>query len=233
MLNILTLLNKTVRVTRQVNLSGFTIEPGMWVQVDNDGVVSNITTGTAPATAKLCITPVTGNTYESHDVKVGHITTMETIGCRYEVSNVGFTGGYLSKGAYLTVDTTAGNKGKLRYALGGERVVAVVEKYDSGAGLLTCMIVSPILKGAQSSPSASESPSASTSPSSSTSASVSPSASTSPSSSASASVSPSASTSPSSSTSASVSPSASKSPSSSASRSISPSGSVSPSASAS
>ena len=172
-------------------------------------------------------TPVTGNVYESHDVQVGHITTMETIGCRYEVSDVGFTGGYFDKGAYLTVDTTAGNKGKLRRAVGGERVVAVVERYDSSNVILTCMIVSPIFKGSVSSPSASESPSASTSPSSSASASRSPSSSTS------ASVSPSGSTSPSSSTSASVSPSGSTSPSSSASRSISPSGSVSPSASAS
>ena len=242
MFQILTPFNKVERVSRQVDPSTFLAVPGVWAYVAADGSIINVPTSVNNLINKLVIGNASGNIYESHDVEVGRITTMESIGVRYQVGTEGYTGTPV-QGDFMVVCSQVGKEGKLislkKSIPGTYEVVARCEEVNSVDETIIVRTVSPEVDvnaiSASSSTSPSSSESASTSPSSSNSASISPSASTSPSSSTSSSISPSASTSPSSSKSASTSPSSSKSastsPSSSESASTSPSSSESPSTS--
>src|SRR5271169_3204281 len=101
MLDIKTPLSKCVRVSRKVPTTGFTALPGVWLNINNDGSAQNVALNTAPAVAKLNIGTFTGNTYESNDVEVGRITTLETIGARVQVDSVGWDDYTIQSGYYL------------------------------------------------------------------------------------------------------------------------------------
>ena len=229
MFQILTPFNKVERVSRQVDPSTFLAVPGVWAYVAADGSIINVPTSVNNLINKLVIGNASGNIYESHDVEVGRITTMESIGVRYQVGTEGYTGTPV-QGDFMVVCSQVGKEGKLislkKSIPGTYEVVARCEEVNSVDETIIVRTVSPEVDvnaiSASSSTSPSSSESASTSPSSSKSASTSPSssesASTSPSSSESAS------TSPSSSESASTSPSSSESPSTSPSSSPSEGG---------
>lgn len=177
MFDVKTPLSKLHRATRKIS-TGFTAAPGSWAYVDNSGVLNNIpTTATATSQQPAALKPVLGNasanTYESNDIKVGSIATIESPfratvdGVGYEKSNAGGTsinnttnypqGADLSV-AFLTTSstgaTTATNLiysaiadlGKLKPAQTGEIVVARVESLDATAGYLTFETVTPHVK---------------------------------------------------------------------------------------
>jgi PKD repeat protein len=143
MLNILTPLIKSVRVSRKVYLTDFMAAPGMWVTIDNDGAAHTITTGSNVLVAKLCIKSYLGTLYEENDVKVGRITTLERYDCRFEVDSDGYSGDVFAQGDYLCVDSSAGSEGKLKLATVGSTIVAYVEGFDSETGILTFVNTSP------------------------------------------------------------------------------------------
>jgi hypothetical protein len=151
MLDIRTPLSKDTRVSRKIDVANFVANPGNWVGIDNTGAAYNVTT-TTPAVCKLCIGYASTNMYESNDVKVGRITTLETTGCRFGVDADGFTtvAGTPAAGNYLSVYSTASgdptliaHRGKLQVASTGETIVAVTEGYDSTTGILTFITTSP------------------------------------------------------------------------------------------
>jgi hypothetical protein len=142
MLDIRTPLSKDTRVSRKIDVANFVALPGVWVGVANDGSAYNVG-GSTPAVCKLCIGFASTNMYESNDVKVGRITTLETTGCRLGVDGDGFGGTTAAQGDYLSVDHSTGKKGKLKVASAGETIVAVAEGYDSATSVLTYTITSP------------------------------------------------------------------------------------------
>jgi hypothetical protein len=144
MLDIKTPLIKCTRVSRKVDITNFIALPGIWLKINNDGSAANVVTSAAPAVAKLCINCYTGNAYECHDVEVGRITTLETIGARCSVDADGFKDVACYPGYYLMVATDAGNEGKLTAASTGSTVVAVCEGYDFTNHILTFTIVDPM-----------------------------------------------------------------------------------------
>jgi hypothetical protein len=145
MLDIKTPLIKCTRVSRKiVDLSTFTALPGVWLKINADGSCANVVTSAAPAVARLCIGTYTGNVYESNDVDVGRITTLETIGTRCSVDSDGFKDSNCYPGYYLKVASDDGNEGKLTLASTGSTVVAVCEGWDNVNKILTFTIVDPI-----------------------------------------------------------------------------------------
>jgi hypothetical protein len=155
MLDIRTPLSKDTRVSRKIYEFGtlaFVGNSGIWVGVNADGTVYNVTS-TTPAVCKILISSASSNTYESNDVKVGRVTTLETTGCRFGVDSdgyattIGSAGTGAIPGAYLSVanSTSTGNAGKLKVATSGETVVAVCEGFDTAAKVLTFTTCSPVL----------------------------------------------------------------------------------------
>lgn len=143
MLDIRTPLSRVVRVTRKIDVGNFVAVPGTWVGIDNDGKAYNVVTPTVPAVCKLVIGYASNNMYESNDVKVGRITTLESIGCRFGVDADGFSE-VAAAGNYLSVDASSAPKaGKLKVADSGETIVAVAEGYDASTGILTFNICCP------------------------------------------------------------------------------------------
>jgi hypothetical protein len=218
MFEILTPLDKVDRVSRKIDADTFVITAGMWAYLADDESLVNIATGTNKPVNKLVMTTVSSNDYESHDVMVGRVTTVESYGIRCKLDSTLYTGTPVL-GDYMVVSSASGTEGKLVpirvSAIGTYEVVAKVEEVNNTDGFIVVRTLSATMDSNDVSASASISPSGSRSPS--------------------GSGSPSASTSPSGSTSqsASISPSSSNSRSTSPSASTSPSGSVSPSASAS
>ena len=217
MLEVLTPLRLVHRVSRKITPSSFVASPGIWAEVDANGGLVNITTDTPATITKLVLGNASSNIYESHDVTVGRITSMEDHGIRVKVDTDGYTGSPI-QGALLAVSDQDGVEGKL-FSMGetpnGEtgdyEVVARCE--EVGTGFIIYRTISPAITTVVAVESASESPSESSSESPSMSPSASSSESPSESSSESPSMSPSASSSESPSESASLSPSASESPS--------------------
>ena len=143
MLDIRTPLSKDIRVSRKIDVGNFVALPGVWVGIAADGKAFNVVTGTTPAVCKICISSASANMYESNDVKVGRITTLESTGVRFGVDADGFGGSSAASGAYLSVDNASGKEGKLKVAATGETIVATVEGYDAASGILTFVTSSP------------------------------------------------------------------------------------------
>lgn len=145
MLEVLTPLSKCHRVSRKIDAATFVAAPGIWAQVQADGSLVNVATGTPPPVAKLVIGNASANSYESHDVEVGRITTLEApIGARVKVDSAGYTGSP-SAGDALTVDETASSEGKLKTAASTDIVVANCEEVDATAGTITFSLASPTI----------------------------------------------------------------------------------------
>jgi len=149
MLEILTPLSKLTRVSRQIDPATFVAVPGIWAVVGSDGGLTNVADGVKSKINKLVISSASSNKYESNDVEVGRIATLETPGTRCKVDSAGYdaTGG-LANGDNLvvSVDESGGTIGKLiKDPSGSYEIVARAEQYDSTAGTLIYEIVSPRL----------------------------------------------------------------------------------------
>lgn len=146
-LEVLTLLSKSQRVSRTCDADTLVGEAGLWVELQSDGSVANITHDQLPAISKMLFNGNSTNTYESNDVSLGRITTLETIGARCKVDTA-FLYGVIALGHDLYVSyTVAGEEGKLQSAqtagAGTYNIVAKAQQVDA-SGSVTFEIVSPI-----------------------------------------------------------------------------------------
>lgn len=167
MLDIKTPLSKVHRATRRI-ADGFVAAPGLWAYVTTGNVLTNITaTSTRPQVLKMVLGNASSSPYESNDIAVGSISTVEGV-FRASVGASGYqkvgSDGVSSitalytQGADLSVAyTTATNGtnaasaltvdlGKLKPALTGDVVVARVENIDNTNNVLTFESVTPHLK---------------------------------------------------------------------------------------
>lgn len=165
MLDILTPLIKLERVSRKVDPATFTAVPGVWVKVQADGSLVNVTEDTPSTMNKMVISSASSNIYESHDVEVGRITTLESHGYRATIDSDGYTGSP-SQGDLLAVSDKSGAIGKLfsitetpNSEWGTYEVVARCEEVDAVNGTITIRTISPYTVAMTAQESASESPS--------------------------------------------------------------------------
>jgi hypothetical protein len=149
MLEILTHLNKSERVSRKIDAANFSAVPGIWARVQADGSIAADADSEDGGIHKLVLTSASDNIYESHDVEVGRITTLETIGTRVKVDTEGYAGSK-SLGDFLMVSTEADTKGKLVSTVGDEEagetgareIVARVEQVNTD-GTIIYRTISP------------------------------------------------------------------------------------------
>lgn len=170
MLNVLTPLNKVHRASRRVDASTFVAAPGLWAYVTTQNILANIastsTNQTQPQVLKIVLGNASSNQYESNDIEVGSISTVEGI-FRAQVDTNGYAkyasdgtsamtysqGAALSVGYRITGTATsavgfvlAADIGKLRPAITGDVVVGRVENIDTTNNLLTFESVTPYAK---------------------------------------------------------------------------------------
>jgi hypothetical protein len=153
MLEILTPLQKLERVSRKIDAANFIAAPGVWAQVTADGSLLNVVTATPGLVNKLVIGNASNNMYESHDVEVGRITTLESIGARCKVDSDGVHGtiSAIQLGDLLYVSAGSGHEGKLASVrvnpdtlhAGVYEVVGRVEQIDATAGWVLYRTISP------------------------------------------------------------------------------------------
>jgi len=145
MLEILTPLVKVERVSRAIDPSNFVAAPGIWAALDSSGSLANVSTGVESGLRKLVIGSASSNVYESHDVEVGRITTMESFGVRVKVDSEGFVH-TMVQGDFLVVSAASGEEGKLvavsQAAAGTYYRVAQVEEVGSD-GTITFRTITP------------------------------------------------------------------------------------------
>jgi hypothetical protein len=148
MLEILTPLVKVERVSRAIDSATFVALPGAWAQVQADGSLLNVATGVNGKLNKLVIGSASNNIYESHDVEVGRITTMESHGVRVKCDSNGYTG-TPTQGDMLVVCSETGKEGKLisveEAANGTYEIVGRAEEVNASAGTLIYRTLSPIM----------------------------------------------------------------------------------------
>ena len=149
MLEILTPLAKLERVSRQIDPTVFVATPGIWAQVQADGSLLNVANTVKAKVNKLVIGSASLNVYESHDVEVGRITTLETIGARVKVDGEGYAG-TIAQGDFLLVSSDTASLGKLitlatASSTGIYEYVARAEEVNTAAGYLIFRTVSPAL----------------------------------------------------------------------------------------
>lgn len=173
MLDVKTPLSKLHRPARRINdVSTFTAVPGAWAYLESDKLYNIPTTSTNQAQKKV-LKIIMGNAstsqYESNDIEVGRIATIEGV-FRAQVDSNGYqvtmggasattaitydqgdelTVAYLITSATATTATSyskAADIGKLRKATTGEVVVARVEAHDATSSYLTFETVTPYPK---------------------------------------------------------------------------------------
>ena len=146
MLELLTPMSKLERVSRAIDPATFVAAPGIWGQVSADGSLINVATGVNAKLNKLVIGSASTNVYESHDVEVGRIASMESVGVRVKVDTAGYTG-TPAQGDFLVVSSATGKEGKLiatgAAASGTYEIVARAEEVNSSAGFIIFRTVSP------------------------------------------------------------------------------------------
>jgi hypothetical protein len=170
MLDVKTPLSKVFRASRRINdTSTFSAKPGQWGYVDTANNICKVAaTSAQKKVLKLIMGNCSTNTYESNDVKVGSISTLEGM-VRATVDSDGYavSGGTAAtvaltyaQGDDLTVVYTAANAGftnafatiattdfgKLSIATVGDMVVAQVENIDTTLGQLTFQTITPRVK---------------------------------------------------------------------------------------
>jgi len=170
MLDVKTPLSKVHRATRRIATT-FTAVPGVWAYVTTGNVLANISaTSTKPQVLKIVLGNASSSQYESNDVAVGSISTLEGV-FRAAVDTNGYQrfgsngatdiSALYTQGAELTVAYTtatdgttevsaaAADLGKLR-PVGTEStgviVVARVENIDTINNVLTFETVTPYPK---------------------------------------------------------------------------------------
>jgi len=149
MLEILTILSKLDRVSRSVDPSSFVAAPGIWAAVQSDGSVANCDAAAAKNIHKMVIGSKSSNIYEGHDVEVGRISTMESVGARCKVDGEGYAGTILQGSIlYVSYNTTGTSTiGKLRdtveagHETGSREIVARCE--EVGTDYIVFKTISP------------------------------------------------------------------------------------------
>jgi len=149
MLDVLTPLNKLERVSRLIDPSNFVAAPGLWAEVQSDSSLANITTDTPGVLNKMVMTSASDNIYESHDVEVGRITTLESVGARVKVDSEGYDG-TVSQGSLMVVATATGKEGKLvdvneTAETGNYEQVARCEEVNATEGWIIFRTISPVM----------------------------------------------------------------------------------------
>jgi len=147
MLEVLTPLNKVERVSRVIDPSNFVAVPGIWAELSGAGALSNIATSDETGIRKMVMGSASSNVYESHDVEVGRIATMESFGIRVKVDTEGYTGAIVA-GNFLVVSAADGTEGKLIAEgvapSGNYTRVAQVEEYSVSASTIVFRTISPV-----------------------------------------------------------------------------------------
>jgi hypothetical protein len=181
MMEVLTPFSQVDRESRKMDPATFVATPGIWGKLASDGSIVNITAGTPGVVTKLVGGSFTGSAYESHDSRVGRITTLESIGIRVKIDTAGYVG-TPTMGCLMAVSDQAEALGKLfnmaetPYGESGNyEVVARCEQINSD-GTIIIRTLSPKVTATSAIESQSMSPSESASQSPSESASASPSA---------------------------------------------------------
>jgi hypothetical protein len=149
MLELLTPMQKLERVSRQIDPSTFVAAPGIWAQVEADGSLLNVANTVKAKVNKLVIGSASLDKYESNDVEVGRITSLETIGCRVKVDGAGYAG-TIAQGDFLIVSSDTASLGKLitvatASSAGNYEVVARAEEVNTAAGYIIYRTVSPYI----------------------------------------------------------------------------------------
>jgi len=143
---LISILSKMQRVSRTCDPDTLIAEAGKWVELTSDGGVA-LVGATAPKVAKLLYNGNSSSMYESHDVSLGRITTLETISARVQVSS-DFLVGDMNQGddLYVVFNATTDN-GKLasiqEAANGTYTAVAKVEQVNAD-GSIVYSTVSPV-----------------------------------------------------------------------------------------
>lgn len=164
MLDVKTPLSKVHRATRRIATT-FVAAPGVWAYVTTGNVLTNIAaTSTQPKVLKIVLGNASSSQYESNDVAVGSISTLEGV-FRAAVDTNGYQkfgsngtsdiSALYTQGAALSVAYTtatngtneasamAADLGKLKPASTGDIVVARVENIDTTNNVLTFETVTP------------------------------------------------------------------------------------------
>lgn len=149
MMDVLTPLAKLERVSRKVNPATFVATPGIWAAVAADGSLANVATGVEAKVNKLVMSSASSNKYESHDIEVGRITTLESIGARVKVDADGYDG-TVNLGDLLVVSSADGTEGKLVSAAetaetGDFEHVARCEEVNATQGWIIFRTISPYI----------------------------------------------------------------------------------------
>jgi hypothetical protein len=149
MLELLTPMQKLERVSRQIDPTTFVAAPGIWAQVEADGSLLNVANTVKAKVNKLVIGSASLDKYESNDVEVGRITSLETIGCRVKVDGAGYAG-TIAQGDFLIVSSDTASLGKLitvatASSAGNYEVVARAEEVNTAAGYIIYRTVSPYI----------------------------------------------------------------------------------------
>ena len=149
MLEILTPLQKLERVSRQIDPTTFVATPGIWGQVQADGSLIAVLNTIKAKVNKLVIGSASLNVYESNDVEVGRITTLESIGARVKVDSAGYAG-TIAQGDFLLVSSDTASLGKLitkatAVSTGDYEYVARAEEVNTAAGYIIFRTISPIM----------------------------------------------------------------------------------------
>jgi len=135
-MEILTPMNKVERVTRKIAPATFVAVPGIWAVLGTTGILTNVATAVNALVNKLIIGNASSSVYESHDVEVGRIATMESHGIRIKVSSTGYSAATPVAGDRLVVSSAAGTEGLLmpsdEAAAGTYEIVGRIEEVLTG-----------------------------------------------------------------------------------------------------
>jgi len=148
-LEILTPLSKGHRVSRKIDSANFTAVPGIWGYVDTNGTLNNFVVNTPQLGSRMVISNASTNEYESHDIEVNRISTLESPGFRCKVDTDCYVDSVnVAVGLPLVASVDTGNIGKLAVLAditktGDYEIVARVEEFDATNNLLTFLTVSP------------------------------------------------------------------------------------------
>ena len=150
MLEILTPMQKLERVSRQIDPATFVATPGIWGQVQADGSLLNVLNTVKAKVNKLVIGSASDDKYESHDVEVGRIATLESVGARVKCDGEGAVLASISLGDFLIVSSDTANLGKLKpvsaaTSTGDYEVVARAEEVSVSANYLIFRTISPYM----------------------------------------------------------------------------------------
>jgi len=150
MMEVLTPLSKLERVSRKVDPTTFVATPGIWASVGAAGGVANVVATVNAPVNKLVMSSASANKYESHDVEVGRVTTLESIGARVKVDADGYDG-TINQGDLLVVSSASGTEGKLvsvaeTSETGDFEHVARCEEVNATQGWIVYRTISPYVE---------------------------------------------------------------------------------------